>query len=817
MSNQTLPTAPPRARGQSNTYVVTAPDGTVYEVEAPAGATEDDVLARVQEAHAPKLPDADEQAYAQLTADPKSSAQDIIGFLKQRGFGADENVVNEFIAKRSQPGVKVQGSVRYQLPAAPEAPDNSLREDIRGAAASFVDGLIPGSAKAARGTREVILNALRSPFTDENFDPGAAYDKGAQDITRWQGQFAKDNPNTDAALTIAGFGTGMAVLPQATVFRGGRLAAGVGNGALNGATYGALSGALNDSGDGRLSNAGLGVLAGSALGAAAPVAAQRLAGTVSTARRNVPGLNGALTAIENLPRRLTGREVLPANRQATAQAERILGRELGQSTIDAGMGTQGPRAVPDAITAEVIRRAALQVPAVPADVSEQARRVTAWALQGNGPMSQRARGVLSARQAQQAERVRGHVADEIGAPVDPEAYIERVSRQAQDEARPLYEEAYAQPLNITPDMVRVSKTPAFQDALPVAQRNIRNDMRDPRAMGFIVDDAGEVIRGPVNDISTEGMDQVIRAMRDNGRAAADLHPITGRVINNTNSLHINRRAGDLRDMLAEQNPAYREATERYADHMGIRDGFERGQDIASLTGPEIAAQMRQMPQPNAREAWMTGGATELADVATQAGLKPAANVAQRVRQAVGLSGAGGNAALGDQAKVQAIEAMAGRPGMVRGLDSRLEAEDQAFRTFQAAAPEAVRGSPFEREDVGNLAVAAGKASRGDLLGAITSALLQGNPRGTLRFREDVRERIAELMTATEPRSVAEAMQAISRRAEADEAFRVSLSRAGIDLSKGLIAQAAAQDTEARPTADEVAEHIDAPMYTRLYP
>lgn len=779
----------------TQTFQVTAPDGTIYEVQAPAGASEAEVFQQVEAySQAPRMSPEDAQAYVDLTADPRSTAADIIGFLKGRGLGADPQVVQDFVRKRNAAkNPQVVGGARYQLPAVPARPANTLREDIRGGAASFLEGALPGSAKAARGAREVVLNALRSPFTDENFEPAAAYGKGEQDIERVQAEFEDEHPSLSTGLQVGGFATGALTLPTAKVFQGGRLAAGVGNGVLTGAGYGGLSGVLNDTGDGRLANATDGVLFGGAVGAAAPVVVGKVADTVSTARRNVPGLNGVLTAAENLPRRLTGREPLPLNRTANAQAERILGREMHHSTIETGTGTAGPTASPQAVQAEVARRQALGVLAIPADTSEGLRGALSAATSGRGRMASRARGVLSARQAQQGQRIRSHIAEELGPQVDPIAEAEAITQRAREAAGPAYQQAYAQgPMAITPDLSAIMARPAFRDALPQAYRNIQNRGGNPEAIGFTLAPDGSVTLSQAP--SFEAFDQVVRTL-DKRIKLSDL---TGPPILDNESGGVNDVLRSLDGHLKASNGAYRAAKVDFADDIAVKGALNQGQDIARLTGPEIAAQLRTMPQ-HAQEAWMAGGRTALTDIATKGALKPTANVTQRVRQAIGLSGAG-NAALGDPVKLQAIETMSGRPGVLSRLDDRLEAEDQAYRTFQAASS-GPSGDPFAHDGFGGaigVLSAARKAARGNLAGAAMGALFQGNPRGTMRFRQDVQNRVAELLTATQPRTIQDAMQAISRRAETDDAFRASLHRAGAKATQMTALPAAAQDARAAP-------------------
>jgi hypothetical protein len=326
-------------------------------------------------------------------------------------------------------------------------------------------------------------------------------------------------------------------------------------------------------------------------------------------------------------------------------------------------------------------------------------------------------------------------------------------------------------------MAGIMRTPAFQDALPQAVRNIRNAGREPTALGFQLDHAGNI--AGLDTLSTEGFDQVVRAMKDSSRAAAGVHPITGQPVHNTNSVHINARAKDLQDQLAAQNPAYGDAVGGYADEMAVRDALERGRDVAKLSGPEIAAQLRSMP-PHALEAWTTGARTALADDAVNAGLRPGVNVAQRTRQAVGMSGAGLAPATGDTAKLQAIEMAAGRPGVVSRLDDRLEAEDQAYQTFGSAYRAA--GSPNDRSGMADAITAAlgpvSKAAMGNWKGALVDMTLRGNPRGTAGFRSAVDERTVELLSAVEPRAVRDAMGAVEGRRVADRSLALTFRQGG---------------------------------------
>jgi hypothetical protein len=788
-----------------DTYIVTAPDGTVYEVETPPGASEDEILQQVQANHGPKLTPEDEQAYAQLAADPKSTLADLQGFLRPRGLDLDDATGNAFLKARNN-GARVTNGVSYKLPKAPPRGKNSLRENIRGAAASFVEGFIPGSSKAARGTREVVLNAVRAPFTEEEFDPATAYDKGEQQITDDRLGFEHENPDAADGLNLGGMVTSF-MLPSARLIRGGGLGAGFVNGAATGAGYGALSGALNDTGDGRVANALGGAVFGSAVGGGLPLAARGAGSVASSARRNVPGVSTALNAVDNAGRFITRRPLQSAEQRlqgdASAQAERMLGDMLPNGTISTGMGTGSVQATPDAIANEVARRAALNVPAMPADTTEPARRITAWALQGNGPMASRARSVLSARQAQAGQRVRGHLAEELGAPVDPILEAEAITRRAQDAAEPAYRQAYAEgsPTVITPELAEIMQRPAFQDSLPQAYRNIQNRGNDPEAMGFAMLPDGSVTLSP--QPTFEAFDQVVRTLNK----SIPRDPLTRRPILDNESGGVNDVMQRLDEYLKDSNDSYRAAKGNFADEMAIKDALANGQNVSNVTGPEVEAQLRTMPD-HAQEAWMTGARTALADVATQTSQKyPTANVPHRVRQSIGLSGSG-DPALGDVQKLQAIEQMSGRPGVMNRLDDRLEAEDQAFKTFSETYGNS-KTQPRQAMDEALSSDAlqvARNALYGNWVGAASAFLLKGNPAGTARFKQGVQDRIAEIMTATNPANVRELSDAIMRRAETDDQFRQLLNRAGIGPARVVALQTAGLDT-APPPLDEDPELV----------
>ena len=728
---------------------------------------------------------------------------------------------------------------------APIGRPNSTMEKVSAAAGELLDGALPGSSKFIAGLGGAFGNAVRSPFTDEDFNPAAAFAgaSGAQDMS--QDALERDNPNVASAAWWTGLGAGIAALPAARIAQGRTLAAGVANGAATGGAYGLAAGLFNDTGDGRLSNGGLGAAAGAAIGGAFPLAG-RAAGAVGRfGRRNIPGLDGAATSIGNAGRRVMGLPQAPPSTRA--QAERLIGQEMADGGIAAGMGATAAPPTPRAVSAEVTRRRGMGIPAMAGDTSDQLRRLTSWALQGRGPMTTRARNSAMARQADAGRRIRGHLSETLGPAEDTVLASENITARAKQAAEGDYQAAYAaiNPVPQTSELRGLMRRPAARRAVPQAYDNILNRGGNPLDQSFTITrrqppgggaqpevNGGQLygrdsfLPGPgqnavapagpppqgassreladlgydVNMTETpsfESYDQVVRTMNN----SIPRDGMTGRKVLDNETGAIDEVSRELDQYLRRINPQYASAKSNYADEMAIKGAMGRGDNVANLSGDEIAAQLRAMP-PHAQEAWMVGARSRLASLASEKSQRPTANVAQAVRQATGLSGAGTAASLGDEAKRTAIETMAGNPGVLNRLDDRLEGEDQAYKLFSETfgnSKTAGRQALDESLTGGAGMELASKFATGNVVSAFTQLLFQGSPRGMGAYKQAVQESVAEILTETNPATVREFMAAVQRRAQTDANFGALLDRAGINLAKPAAAAAAAQDASPAQT------------------
>lgn len=502
-----------------------------------------------------------------------------------------------------------------RAPKFTQAQKDAVRDMVGpGSTGVMVDSFLPGWADEIYAAPGAALAWIKGE------DAGEAFRTGQRQFRESVDGYKKRNP-IKAALAS---GTGMAgglVLPAGRALKGASL----GRKVLQGAKVGALYGAVTGAGEGEgldLSRRGKNAMVGGALGATVgsslPVLSSGALAGGRLAREFVPGVDAAvrqggkvLSKVTNaaLRRRSPPPGVLAQRTAPERRAERQAVARMSEGRLDMGPGQFGRDATPQAVIGELERRQGMGVPAVLGDVTQPLRDLTASAASHVGPGQRLVRERLEARKAAEGERVQRYIRDHLPTVGDPVQFVESTRRAAKDAVAPLYREAYGQPVYRTPSIQAIEETPAFRDALPQAYRNIRNQIdeatgrpKDPEAMGFRYFDAdpGSLPSGspyfPLpdrgyvswdNGLSTEGYDQVVRAMSDNATKLANRNPLTGRVEHTTDSVHVNTLARDLREALADQNGAYSDAVRRYGDDTATVDAFTKGGGFGSLTGAEM--------------------------------------------------------------------------------------------------------------------------------------------------------------------------------------------------------------------------------------
>lgn len=214
-----------------------------------------------------------------------------------------------------------------------------------------------------------------------------------------------------------------------------------------------------------------------------------------------------------------------------------------------------------------------------ADVSPNLREEAV--LSGKQPGAGRDTGesFVRSRQLGSAERVseaatEGLTASRFGTWGDDYyGFMDDLQRGRKDQARPLYEEAYEMDISPTPEMVRISKTDAFQQAAKRAMGNMRNKL-----------DTFGPPRPPATDdgrLSTQFMDQILRELRDEANRAF-------RSGSNEYGADVNNIYKALRGEVLAQNPKLAQARGVWAGARQLEEAAETGRNL--LRGNQQYAQ-----------------------------------------------------------------------------------------------------------------------------------------------------------------------------------------------------------------------------------
>jgi hypothetical protein len=479
----------------------------------------------------------------------------------------------------------------------PDAPQRASR------AADPYDGLFDGIPDAPRGSRFVdavdavvrgAANALTFGFADRlAAGAGAATGIGG---TRgdYEGNLAAQRALDAANLeqhpvaTVAGNLAGAVALPGAAVARAatlpGRIAAGSGVGAAQGALFGASG--SEDLRDVRsvAANAAHGAGVGAAIGGIAPPLVEGLArGAGAIGGRVAGAVRGVVNPESEAARRVSA---------ALARDAAVGGQQLDEASLAAAQASGQPAVVADMggrVTQSLARSAA--------NTSPEARH----ALET----------VVSDRFEGQVPRVSEFVLG-LGTGQDALTTREALQRAAAAANRPAYAKAYAQGGSIwNGDLAQLAQAPDVAQAIKQATRTGANkaaaDGFRPIKNPFAVSDAGEVRLADPNVTPTlqfwdhvkRNLDDRISTLQRSGEKSAAADTIALR--------------GQLVEMLDSAAPAYAEARAGAARFFGAQDALEAGQKFVTARGKnsEFARVIGKMSEPE-RKLFADGFASELA-------------------------------------------------------------------------------------------------------------------------------------------------------------------------------------------------------------
>ena len=612
-------------------------------------------------------------------------------------------------------------------PAAQELAD---KLDNAGGKLGYSDLITEGASFGLYDELSGAANALMHPLTKGAYEVGRDAQRlrldDARKRTGWAGTAAELGGGFVGAVPSA---TGGALLNLGQAARAGMKAGAVG-GALGGFGYG-------DGPVGSLIQAGLGAVVGGGIGGALPVIAN-----VATNRLAALG-------------RLTGRDTDGLARQIVGQA------------------IEADGATPARVGQRLMQAADRGTPMSVADTGDNARGLLASVSRRPGPARSLTRGVIEGRQAEQSDRVLSAIGDNLGPIRGMRQQSDELMQQARTAAAPLYDQAYAIPGRSSEELQSLLDTPAGRQALGRARTIAANERRDPTALGFDLNDQGDVVLNRVPSQQTldyvkRGLDDIIEERRD---------PVTGRLVLDEAGRAINQVRAGLVNEMDRLNPVYAEARAAYAGPASAEEALQLGRRSLTASAEDIETATGRMTEEQ-RQQFALGFRAAMADNIGRA--TDGANVAQRM--------------LGTPRKRQALAAVfGGEENFNRFLATMADerATNETYRSVMSGSQTAERlAADAQTSDGGLLETAGGAALRGvsqpiGLLGDALKALGELDRFGVGEAGDRTRESVAALLTEANPEVLAGLSKAIKDATTRQRLRNRTINRVGGRIGGGI--------------------------------
>ncbi|MGA0594104.1 hypothetical protein [Enterovirga sp. CN4-39] len=666
-------------------------------------------------------------------------------------------------------GMPAPGAAQDPNAPAPEAP--GLARQIfdamfprYGVAASVANGMtfgtLPNIQAGTKAGANAVLNAIG---LGDGRAIGETYDRTLAEQQDARRRFEAEHPFLNPVLNAAGgFATGVGlaregatlvgretlpVLGRMTGSGAGQTAKRAAAGAVEGAGYGAAAGFGGGEGgfENRAKAAGDNLAVGAALGAAAPVAvdlASRAGGAVRDVVRSVRNPEGR--ADDWLVRRIMQDRTSPDEIATAVQQAAAAGQPEFMAVDAAGRNTQK------------LAKAASRAP---------------------GSFRDEAFGRLNARQEGQATRL-GQFSDEalgqtgVGA-FNTEQGIVNARRTASQRH---YDEAYSAPApsgqfydemldrQSVQDALRTVERTAAENQLPLTE--VFAEIPNPNARTVTRQVPTSVLGPdgqPIMRTETELENPTLRVPTMRGwdmiKRALDTQVNTafGSVDPAQRSLAqaVRETRDQLRQRLADDNPAYGQALKRYADDTTALEAIQTGRDLAKARNADEAGLAFRQMTPGEQDLARAGAARE---IGVKLENQPVGNDKTRIFSTPNME--------------QKIELLSPDPTIRAIFGERVARE----RTM-ASTRRGITGGSDTAENLGEAvdlpgATALARLAEGRLLSAIfhgTAGAAAGAGRAATGMTEPVAQRVGSYLTSTDPaeiRALGDLFAAAQSRAQA---------------------------------------------------
>lgn len=503
---------------------------------------------------------------------------------------------------------------------------------------------------------------------------GDAYRANLGVQERTNGADRRSNPLPSFAGDVSGSLAGMVT---ANRLLGGLGAGGMvarTGGAAGDVAYGTARGGVENGPEGALIGA-TAALAGNAAGRYVLAPAARAVADTRAGRGLIDAARRGGNAVGNARRGLFGRPAIPP-RPANIPPPLPRGERSAMARLPADAEDQLNEA------------SRMGLPMALADLSPELQMLTGSAVRKSTAARDMAENTLRPRQLGQADRAQEQIARNFGPVNNPNEISDQLLQQGRQNAAPLYDAFRAQPARTSDELTAMLGTPAGTRALANARNIAANEGRDPNALGFDLDQQGNVILR--NDPSPETLDLVKRGFDDVINDYRD--PTSGRLNLNDQGRAIEGLRQRFVGEVDRLYPNYADARRAYAGPAGEREALQTGRDMANAQPRDILPRM-QGYTPGQQEQFRLGQRVAMSDAVN--GARMTTNPYERVygsptaqARAATVFGAGPAANFGRAHQLEgnmartAQEALGGSPTAAR------LAADEAFDGMVGDAVEA---------------------------------------------------------------------------------------------------------------------------------
>lgn len=456
--------------------------------------------------------------------------------------------------------------------------------------------------------------------------------------------------------------------------------------------------------------------------------------------------------------------------QATGRAANALGNAgrglFGRAPLPYRAGvvpaavTGGERAamarLPDDVGQQLSSAQEMGLPMALADTSPQLQTLAGSVVRKSPDAYAMARDTLGARALGQADRAQEQIARNFGPVSNPNEISAQLLGKARADSKPFYSAFREQPSRTSAELEAMLATPAGREALSNARNIAANKGRDPNAMGFDLDDQGQVILR--QDPSPETLDLVKRGFDD--VVGEYKNPMTGRLdLNSQGSAVEGLRQNYVSELDRLYPDTYPQARAAYAGPAGEREALQTGRSMATAHPRDIAPRMEAMGAGQ-QEQFKLGQRVAMSDAVDRA--RYSANPYQNV--------------YGSPVAQQRAATVFGE-GPAAGMKSAYDAEQRMAQTAYdtlGGSPTAMRAAADEAFDTGVpglvadavASYATGSGGQGITQKALTKLVDNARLRGSKKRADQ----LAPILFNTDPAAVLKAVEALGKKSAARDVY-----------------------------------------------